>query len=402
MAIKYVAYNWRGERIQGVLDTESEATAYEMLERDKLIPYRLQAERRRRSLVQLAPYLFQPKEQTIIDFTRQLSVLLRTGINLREALLSFLEETADLGLREALRQIIHDIEAGEAFSQACSRHPWVFPGFYVRLLGVGEAAGQTATVLYHLSEMIERQKSVKDRVKAALLQPALTLAVAAIAMYVLMTQSLPALVKMLGEFGGELPASTKILLQFANFMGQSGAVVSFFPVLVVLVLLASIRTRPGIEARDWLLLRMPLVGKIVVNGNMFSLVSTLGAMLRGGVPPFEALAFAKQAVGNTQMRNGLEVVSRQVSSGERLSVSFRQQKVFPPILSQGIATGEASGSLPEVLSSLTDYYEKQTERSIRGATELIQPIVIMVVAGIVGFVAVAVISALYSSLGSIK
>ncbi|MFH1141074.1 MAG: type II secretion system F family protein, partial [Chloroflexota bacterium] len=196
MFVRYVAYNWLGRRLEGILEAQSEDAARETLERDQLIPYRLRAVVRRRSLVQLAPALFRPGDQPLIDFTRELDSLLRAGLPLRQALTSLREETRSLGFREALRQVIQTIEGGGAFSEACSQQPSVFPGFYARLLHVAEATGAIGTVLQRVAETLEKRKAVKDRVRAALVYPAISMGVAVIATFVLMTYSLPALVRM--------------------------------------------------------------------------------------------------------------------------------------------------------------------------------------------------------------
>ena len=147
MSIKYEAYTRLGEKVKGVLQTDSEEAAYDMLEGEELIPYRLRSVRPRRSLVQLMPGLFRPKPQDIIDFTRQLGSLLNSGIPLRRALGVQQEQARSPGLKEALRQIIGGIEAGEHFSDAFARHTTVFPEFYLRLLRVGESTGAVPLTL---------------------------------------------------------------------------------------------------------------------------------------------------------------------------------------------------------------------------------------------------------------
>ncbi len=400
MSTKYVAYTWLGKRIEGLLDTDSEAAALEQLERDQVIPYKL-TPFRRRSLVEMAPSLFRPNEQTVIEFSRQLALLVQSGIPLREALTALREQTGNPGMKEALRRVVRSIEEGEPFSAACAGQPTVFPGFYVRVLRVGESTGDLGVVLEDLARTLERRKAVKDKVRGALLYPLLSLAAAIVATYVLTTYSIPALMGFLTEFGGKLPTATRLLLNISNFLRAYGTYTIVGFAALVFLLLAYTRTAGGSMMRDRLLLNTPGIGRILVLSNMFSLLSTLGTSLRSGVPPIESLHLAAEGVGNRLVRKGVETVMDQVSAGSRLSIAFRQQGVFPRLLSQGIYTGEAAGTLPEVLSSLTDYYEKETERAVGGVTTLIQPAVTLLVAGIVGFVAIAVVSGIYSTMGSV-
>jgi type IV pilus assembly protein PilC len=402
MSIRYVAYTWLGKRVEGVLETDSEEKVYQTLEQDQLIPYRLTLVRPRRSLVELTPSLFRPKDQAIINFTRGLASLLRAGISLRAALNALQAQTRNLGLKEALRQIIRTIEAGQSFSEACSRHPTVFPGFYVRLLRVAEAIGGTSTVLERLAQTLERHKTVKGRVKSALTYPAISLGIAMIAAFVLITYSLPALLGMLEEFGGELPPTTALLVLISGFLQTYGAYMIGSMVAVIAASWAYSRTPGGAMMRDRLLLKVPIVATVLRSSNMFSLTSTLSTVISGGVPLLQALQLAREGLGNAVMRRELEAVARDTNTGMALSQAFHRQRVFPPLLAQGIATGEVAGNLGEVLQNLADYYEKETERAVTGFTELLQPAIILIVAVIVGFVAVAIVSGIYSTLGAIS
>ena len=187
MALQYVAYDWLGRRIKGVLETDSEQDAYATLQEDGLIPYRLRPVRPRRSLVQLMPILFRPGRQELIDFTRETASLINSGIPLRQALVAVRDGPRSVGFKEALRRVIEEIEAGNRFSDACAQIPAVFPDFYVRLLRVAEAGGRLGLTLRNLAETLAKEKRVRDRVRRALVYPGFTLMVAVVAGGVLIT-----------------------------------------------------------------------------------------------------------------------------------------------------------------------------------------------------------------------
>ncbi|MDP2952221.1 MAG: type II secretion system F family protein, partial [Chloroflexota bacterium] len=182
MRVKYEAFTWAGGRVKGEVEAETEVAAYEALRGEQLVPCRLQELRPRRTLVQVLPGLFKPKDQVVIDFTRQLSTLLRSGVPLRSGLVGLRDGARNPGLREALRQVLQDIEGGTNFSAAFARHPTVFPRFYVRLLQVAEAAGELSLLLGQIAQLMERQKALKQRVRSALVYPAMTLGVAIISL----------------------------------------------------------------------------------------------------------------------------------------------------------------------------------------------------------------------------
>ncbi|MBM3943953.1 MAG: type II secretion system F family protein [SAR202 cluster bacterium] len=402
MAIKYEAFTRQGEKVKGVLDTDSEDAAYSLLEQEELTPYRLMAVRRGKTFVQRFPGLFTPNPRDIIDFTRSLSALLTSGISLRRALMVQRDEARSPGLKEAMRQVISDIEAGARFSDAMAKHRSVFAEFYIRMIKVGEVTGTISASLAQIAANLLRRKSVTDKVKKALVYPAITLVVAMIASFVLITYSLPALTKLLKEFGGQLPLATRILLAVADvFQTNSLAFILAFLVVAMIAVLAA-RSKPGIRIRDITLLQVPVVGRIIVSSNMFFLTSTMGTLMRAGVAPVEAMRLTGDGLPNTHLRKELASVIEETAGGTRIGQAFANRKAFPNILSQSLSTGEMRGNLGDTLASLADYYQDQTERSVSSTTELIQPLVIMFVAGVVGFVAIAVISGIYSTLGSIS
>ena len=402
MAIRYEAYTWSGRKVKGVLDTNSEEDAYELLERDELIPYRLLPVRRRRTLVEILPSLFTPRPKDLIDFTQQMASLLKSGIPLRTSLAVHRDQTSSLGLKEALRKVIEDVEGGSRFSDAISRHPTVFPDFYARLMGVGEASGGIAFAMEQLAHLLERRKTVREKVRAALVYPGITLAIAFVAILVLVQYALPSLIDLLDDFGGRLPFATRLLISITDFSQTYAAYLLFGTIGFAVLAAAYMRTRQGIRVRDTLLLRIPVVKRVLMMSNMFVLSSTLVTMLEAGVPPIEALRLTSEGLNNVLLRDAVENVRQMASEGTRLGEAFGTESIFPTVLAQGISVGELRGTQSDTLHGLATYFEQETDRVVAAATELIQPAIILVVAVIVGFVAVAVISGIYSTLESIE
>jgi len=402
MAIKYVAYSWQGQKLEGVLQVDREEDARQALERQELIPYQLAAVRHRRSMAQLMGFLFQPSPKEFIEFTRSMAALLKSGIPLRDALRNLQRQTSSLGLKEVLGRVIEDIEGGTPFSEACSRHPTVFRDYYVSLLRVSEATGGMVVALERLLDTLEKRKAVRDKVKAALVYPAISFVVAIVVGFILLTFSLPALVGLLKEYGGELPFATKLLIDISEFLRSYRLHIAVSALGGTVALMSYLRTRQGARVRDQVLLRVPVVGKVVLQSNLFNLTATFSTLLEAGVPPVEALGLSKESLSNVVLQERLEKVIAETSAGTRLGPAFQVHWPSPPLLSQGIMTGELAGNLPAALQSLAEYYEQETTRAVSGATELIQPAVIVMVGGLVGFVAVAVIAGIYSTIGSVK
>ena len=402
MAIKYEAYNWSGEKVTGVLEADTEEGAYAQLERENLVPYKLRPVRVRRTLVQIAPTLFQPKPQDVIDFTTQLTSLLQSGIPIRRSLMVQYEQVSNKGLKEALRQIIEEVEGGNRISEAFARHGSVFPDWYVRLLRVGEATGGIAVMLKQLGSIMQRRKAVRDRVKGALTVPAITIVIAFIAGFVLLTYSLPAVVGMLEEFGGELPTVTKLVISMVDLAQAYGLLVFGSVVGGAVAAFLWMRTATGARIRDHVVLRLPMVGGILTKSNMFAMTTNLVTMMDAGIPVIESLRMAERSMGNVALRDSMAEVAREASEGTRLGQAFSKQELVPTLVSQAVSIGEMRGSMVDTLRGLSEYYEQQTERAVSGLTELIQPALTLVIAVFVGFIAVATIAGIYSTMTAIE
>lgn len=402
MVIKYVAFTWQGHKVEGVLDVATEEEAREQLQNEHLIPYQLETVRPRRTLVQIAPGLFPTKPKELIEFTRGLSALLRSGIQLRESLIILREQSSALGMKEVLRRVIEDIEGGRRFSEACAQHPSVFSDFYSSLLKVGEAGGGMAVTLQQLADTLEKRKLMRDRVKAALIYPVISLVVAIAVAIILVTYSLPSLVGLLTEYGGTLPAVTQLLITVSDFVETNGLKLFASMGGTVLALALGVRTRMGARLRDKLFLKIPIVSTVLIRSNLFSLTATFSRLLDAGIPTVDALGLCKESLNNVVLKDRLDNVTKEATSGTRVGPSFRLHWPTPPLLSQAIVTGEVSGSLSDALHGLADYYEQEATKAVSAATELIQPVVIIMVALLVGFVAVAVISGIYSAIGTVR
>ena len=402
MVIKYVAYTWQGQKVEGTLEVDAEEQAMELLRRDDLIPYRLTKVRPLPSLARLAPYISKPKPQELIEFTRGTVSLLRSGIPLRDALIIFRDETNSWGLREVLRRVIEDIEGGVRFSDAMSRHPSIFSSFYIRVLRFGESTGELAPAMQEMAESLEKSKTMKDKVRGALVYPALSLIVAIVVALILVTFSLPALIGLLDDFGGELPPITKVLITMSDFAKDYRLHMFIAAGAAAALGWAYFRTRQGSRMRDRALLKVPMVKKVLMNSNLFSFTSTFATLLQAGIPTAECLRLSRDSLNNQILVDRLDLIINDVNEGTRLGPAFRERWPSPPLLSQAIITGETAGTMTVSLRGLANYYEEESVKAISGATEMIQPVVIILVAGLVGFVATAVMSGIYSALDSIE
>ena len=402
MAIKYEAYTRLGEKVVGVLHTDDEEAVYDILDQEDLIPYRIRPAQSGFSLVRMFPTVFNPSAQDIIDFTRQLAALLSSGIPLVRCLTAQRGQASNKGLKYALGEIIASVEAGNKLSDALAEQSHIFPDFYVRMLRVGEATGGLPYVLNQVADTLQRRKAVTDRVRDAAVYPAFTLLVAVVAAIVLVTYSLPSLSGLLSEVDSDQPTSTRVLINVSDFFGEYGASILIGLAVLAVLIFVALRTEIGRAATDTVLLRVPVIGRVIVANNMFALTSILSTLLKSGMSPVEALKLTQRGMANAYYRRRLGRVIDRATEGTKLGEAFEEERGFPAIVSQAIVTGETRGSLDDTMSGLSEYYEDVTKRAAGGITELIQPAIILFVAGMVGFVAVAIISGIYSALGAVR
>ena len=401
MKIKYKAYTQNGEKVNGILDTESEQIAYNILEKKQLLPYHIE-EIENKTFEFSINISFKVKTQDLITFTKQLSSLLNAGIPLRKALLIQKEQTNSKKLRKTLINITKDIENGSSFSASFSNHPSVFPEFYLRLLKVGEATGNIQATLKQLSDFLTRKRKTSDKIKQALLYPIFSLSVALFATFILVTYSLPALQDLLDQFGGTVPITTKILIYGSGILSSYSYIFIGMILIFISLFLLSTKIQLGKIIIDKFLLSTPVVSKIIVSSNMFFITNTLSTLIKAGVPVIEAMKLSEYVLTNSQIRKWLTSVTEKTSQGEKLGEAFKSIQGFPTIISDAISISELQGELTETLDGLSAYYEDLTETAVSNTTELIQPIVILGVASVIGFIAVAVIQGIYSTLGAVN
>lgn len=406
MPIDYVAFNALGARVAGVLEVESEEEAEQKLWAEGLLVGQLtrrEGARKLPGLSQLAPTLFRPKMSDTIAFTRQFETLLRAGVPIHTALRQLRDEASNTAMRHAIHRIALDVENGERFSRAVAKHPRVFPSYYLRMMPMAEETGELPRILQDLLRTMERQQKVAAQSRKAIMTPAISLGIGVLAALILFTFVLPRLVNLLSEFDSDLPTATRILVAIAGF-SASWALYIVGAVLAISVgsTLYFSGTESGKRAWHTLLLKTPVIGPIVRASSMFDICSMFGLLLDAGIAPVVALRAVTGTVGNVRIREAFVRVGIEITEGQRLGQSLSKYPIIPALFSETVANGEQAGALSRNLHALADFYEQETERRVEAGTTLIEPLAFIVVGGMIGFVAVAIISGIYSVIPTIS
>jgi len=331
----------------------------------------------------------------LMHFSRQLSAFVRAGIPLIEALEVIEEEADDKTLRMVLQGVRESLITGETFSEALRPYETLFPKFYVDMVRAAELTGSLDDVLSELSGYIKRDLEARNKIKSALVYPLVILVMAIGTVIVLSTFVLPRFKTFFQGFHATLPLPTRMLISFTDFVSNDWLYIIGVLFLAIAIPMALVRTKKGRRAKDRLVLRLPILGEVILFAIVERFCRLLATMMQAGVPLPEAMGVLGDATKNVVFQEGLANVHGAMMRGEGLARPMGDTKLFPGAVIQMIKVGENTGTLNEQLAVGSDYYGEELEYKIQRLTALFEPAVIIFMGIAVGFVAVALISAMY-------
>ncbi len=335
-------------------------------------------------------------------FSRQLSSFLEAGIPVLDALAIVAQQSGSPPMRIVITGIRDSIHRGTSFASAIDAHPEVFPAFYRAMLASAEYTGDLDTVLAQLSGYLERDIAAKRQVKSALTYPVVVLIIAFIAVIVMSVFVLPKFTGLYSSLGAELPLPTRMLIGFTNFMTSYWFFVLGALALAVIAMFAVIGGARGKSRRDSLTMRLPVIGNLFLLISLERFCRVLASLSSAGVPLPVAIGLSADSTNNTIFKTHMIVVREALVRGGGLYEPMAETGLFPIAARQMIQVGERTGMLGSQLGKAASYYEREVTFTMKKATELFQPAVILVVALVVGFIAVAQVAAMYSIFGQVK
>lgn len=338
------------------------------------------------------------KRADLMNLSRQLGAFLRAGIPVLDAIAVLGEESDRPAVRRVMSSVAADLRSGSTFSEAVDRLPKDFPDFYRGILRSAELTGRLDSVLDQLSGYLERDLEARRKVKGALTYPAVVAVLAVVTVLILTLGVLPRFEAFFAELDTPLPLSTRLMLGWSRFVQAQ-----WLPLATVLVGLAGLlwlglKTEPGRRARDRVLLRTPVLGVTIRFAVVERFTRLLGSMVRAGVPLPEAMAVATGSLRNLVYERALGTARRQLIDGAGLAGPVAATGLFPGVIGQMLRVGEETGTLDTQLEVAAVFYERELDYKIKKLTTLVEPLVVIVMGGIVGFVAVALIQAMYGGL----
>jgi len=399
MDFAYVAYTEGKKLIKGRLSAISEEAATELLSYGG---YRVV------SLKSVVPFLnkekllanfsrMKPAEITM--FSRQLALLLEAGTDIVTSLDLLQDQIDNQTLRRIIGELASDIRAGSSLSMALSKHPRAFSRMYHRAIAAGEQGGNLEIVLRQMATHMEKAATTEKQIKGALTYPFIVILVAIVVVMILVTFVLPAFTSMYAEFGVELPLITRILIGITDWTSQYGIYVILGVVIGAVAAYLYIKTPAGKHWWDTTVLRLPVLGRIVHLGELSRCCRTMALLIRIGLPLPEVMAMTIQNSSNKAMAESLTGVQQELIRGEGLSRPMGKRELFLPLMTQMVMVGEETGNLDNTLDTVADSFEMEASDKTSSAIALVQPVMTIIIGLLVGFVVLAMVSAMYSIYG---
>jgi len=395
----YAAIDSTGNAIEGMTKADTIGSARAVLVEQNLFPTKIEE---RRGLLDLELTKEKVKKKELMHFTRQLAVFVKAGIPITDALVTIGDETEDVALRRALSALVDDLRNGGLFSAAAATHPEVFPEYYVGILQAAELTGQLDTSLESLAGYLEREIETRSKVVSALSYPMVVMAMAFVTVLILAGYVLPQFEPLFEELDAELPLPTRMMLFFSRFFTDLWFITAAFFLVVGTILVFLFKHPQGRLWKDRLVLHIPIVKGIVDYAILERFCRILAAMVKAGVPLPEGLKTTTEACSNVVYRERLDVAREQMLEGRGFSGPLIETELFPGAAKQMFKVGEETGTLDDQLETASMYFDRELESRIKHFTTMFEPLMIVGVGLIVGFVAVALVSAMYGVLNGTK
>ncbi len=338
------------------------------------------------------------RPKTLAVFSRQLAVLLDAGLPLLQGLDILSIEGQHKGLRPILLQLRSEVAAGVGLAEAMARRPVAFGSLYVNLVAAGEASGALDTVMGRLATHIEKVAKLRNQVRSALTYPVAILSVAAAVVFLILWKVIPVFRHLFADLGGDLPMLTRIVVGVSEFIGGYIVILLGLAAAATFLIHRLLRSRRGRRATDRLVLRVPVLGKLMLRIIVGRVCRTLSVLLGSGIPILEAMSITASACGNAVVEDALHKARREVEQGRPIHQSLRQTRIFPSMLCQIVYVGEQTGTLGAMLDRIADFYEEEVDNDMESMMKLLEPALITVMGIVIGAIVISMYLPMYSAL----
>lgn len=401
MQFSYTARDKSGVFSKGTVTAADRNTAASSLIAQNLTPIILTEDSKAaggggiRGLLKLGKGEHIPLQERVI-FSRQFSTMISAGVPIVQALSILREQSSNKNMKAILTDLTKQVEGGVALSTALGKHTQAFSKVYINLVKAGEAGGILDQTLERLADQMEKDHELVSKVRGAMIYPAVITVVMVGVFFFLMLVIIPQLAAVFSQLGGQLPWYTTLLLNLSHFLVKFGVYAIVALIVAAIFTVRAVRKNEAIRYRiDQLILRLPILGPISSKINIARFTRTLGLLMQSGVTVLDAIEIVSGSLSNRVIQKELSKIATEVKNGSPIADPIKKSPYFPKIVSEMIAVGEATGSLDQILTKLAGFYEKEVDTVIENLSSIIEPVFIIMIGAMVGFIVVAVIAPIY-------
>jgi type IV pilus assembly protein PilC len=399
----YTARRDRGGQFTGELAGDNKAAVVAELRRKGFTVLRLEEKRGLPSISEMLESMKKIKARDKAVFARQFATMINSGLAVLRALYVLEEQTENTRLRQFIKAVREDVEAGMPLSDAMAKHPAAFDRLYVAMVRAGEASGALDQTLNRLANQLEKDDSMRRSIKAAMAYPVLIAVFAIMVMIGMLLFIIPIFATMYKDLGGQLPSLTRVMMGISNVLKGYWFIV--FPVMILLVwLIVRLKnTEQGRRGWDRMKLKLPMkIGPVVQKIAVARFSRTLATLVSSGVPILQAIEITGKTSGNSVIEESMVDVKESVRGGESIAKPLGRVAVFPPMVTHMISIGEETGALDAMLNKIADFYEDEVDASIKSLTSIIEPVMMMFVGGLVGVIVISMYLPMFNMMNLVK
>ncbi|MDP3954086.1 MAG: type II secretion system F family protein [bacterium] len=401
MEFIYQARNKEGQMVEGKIEAPSEDTAVNFLHQKELVVLSLDLAQAGLFEVDISHLFEKPNRKDVVIFTRQLATLIDADVPLVDGLRTIGRQTEKVSFQKVVNTIASSIEGGASLSVAVSEFNDIFSNFYVSLVRAGEVSGKLQETLSYLADYLERSATLTSKIRGALSYPAFVLFGLTVVTIIMMTTVLPQLLAILEEAGvQDLPLTTRVIIATTSFFNQFILIILFFLVIAGIALYNYIKTAEGKEWLDNIKIKVPKLGSIVKNFYLARFAETLSTLIKAGVPILSALEVTSDVMGNVIYKDYLLEARDNVKSGGTISEVLQKYKEFPALVTSMLSIGERTGRTDFMLENIFKFYKNETENSLQNISQLLEPVLIMILGIAVGLLVSGILLPIYSLVGT--
>ena len=396
MEFTYTAITKDGQRQTASIQAPNLASAGHLLKEQGLLPMDIKEQGATASFDLLKKFS-SISLAVKISFIENLSVMLKAGISISRSLQILAKQTKNKKFQDILNDVYNQVQQGNGLSEALAKNPDIFPNIIISMIKVGEISGNLDKSLEYLSIQMQREADLKSKVKGAMIYPSVIMGAMFIIGVLMSIFVLPNLMSIFAAQSSSLPPATKLVMAFSNFMSHNAFLAIATIIAVVVGVIAALRTKKGQYYFDFGIIHAFIISSIVKKVNLARFSRILSSLLKSGIPIVQALEVAGESLDNSLYKELVIKAGDEVRLGKPLAETLGKESVlFPPLVVQMIEVGEESGAVQEILEQLAVHYEEDVDNTLRNLSSIIEPLLLLIIGGVVGFLALALISPIYS------